>query len=250
VDVLQKLGVVTRVASNIRTWDASDPERKKPDPRVDYIADVDNLRYWLHRDSTLKLYIFDEAIKHAYKRTPMARIQVSLIQVITEISKGHGRGIVIAQDPSMVDKDLLNPIWCRALFIKKGYYRRSDLELTTFPWSLIPGGGHREFGGIPPTSMKFDPYEEAEFSEGGGSPLLRNPEFRIFYRYMVQGETMNNIFKDLRVHREQVDELGLKQIYPTSIIRIVRRVGSALLSHGHPDAVRLLEKAQGDEKDG
>ena len=232
----------------MRTWDPSDPEKKRPDPRVDYVADVDILRYWLHKDNTSKCYVFDEAIKHAYKRTPMARIQVSLIQVITEISKGHGKGIVIAQDPSMVDKDLLNPIWCRALFIKKGYYRRTELELTTFPWSLIPGGGHREFSGIPPTSVKFDPYEEAEFSEGGDSPFLRNPEFRVFYRYIVQGETIMNIFKDFRAHRELVDELGLKQIYPTSIKRIIRRVGIALCSRSQTNAVEVM-KALGKENE-
>lgn len=237
--------MVTKVASNVRTWDPSDPEKKKPDPRVEYVADVDNLRYWLHRDNTLKCYVFDEAIKHAYKRTPMARIQVSLIQVITEISKGHGRGIVIAQDPSMVDKDLLNPIWCRALFIKKGYYKRTELEMTTFPWSLIPGGGHREFSGIPPTSVKFDPYEEAEFSEGGDSPMMRNPEFRVFYRYMVQKETMDHIAKDMCEHREQIEELGLKNVDATSIRRIIRRVGIAFLSHSRSNAVevtRILEK--------
>lgn len=235
----------------MRTWDPSDPEKKKADPRVEYVADVDNMRYWLHRDNTLKCYVFDEAIKHAYKRTPMARIQVSLIQVITEISKGHGRGIVIAQDPSMVDKDLLNPIWCRALFIKKGYYRRTDLELTTFPWSLIPGGGHREFGGIPPTSVKFDPYEEAEFSEGGASPMMRNPEFRVFYRYMVQNETMDNIAKDISANREQVDELGLTVVTAMSIKRIIRRVGVAFLSTSPSKAVevtRILEKDNGKTK--
>jgi hypothetical protein len=232
IDILLKLGIVSKVGSNI----------KVQDKRCDYVADNETLHYWLHRDSSNKIYIFDEAIKHAYKRTPMSRTQIGLIQVITELSKGHGRGIVIAQDPTMVDKDLLNPIWCRCLVVKGGFSRRTEIRLTTFPNWLIPGGGLREFTGVPRTSVNFDPYEEAEYGDRAeDATFLQNPEIVVFMRY-VRGESSEK----LRADQDVLKALDKTHMTPTDILRIVRRVGRAFLSSYQPKAVEVNKALEKD----
>lgn len=202
-ELMLKIKLVSKIGANIMC--------SHPTIKIDYIADVETLRFWLHKDNTRKLYIFDEAIKHAYKRSPMARKQVNLIKLITEISKGHARGILVAQDPTMVDKDLANPVFTRALFVKGGFKNRKQVEVHSY----LIDGGYRKFIGIPRTSIKFDPYQEAEFEEKGVSPLMREPDIKIFHRYM-NGESMYRISIDTKLH-------------PTSVKDAIKRVGRVFL---------------------
>lgn len=235
VDIcLDKLKIVSKVASNVKTFKARGSE--KPDPRVEYIADLENLRYWLHKDREKKLYIFDEAVKLAYKRTPMNRTQVGLIQIITELSKGHARGIVIGQDLTMIDKDLMNPIFCKAVIIKKGFFHKDKILLA----SHLISGGSREFSGIPKTSVLFDPYLEADFDESSQSVFFSNPEVNIFYKW-INGESMIKLKKEILQNRELKESLGYKHIDSTTVRRIIKRVGKALLSVNHlkPEEVEV-----------
>jgi len=168
---------------------------------------------------------YDEAIKTAYKRTPMARTQVSLIQVLTELSKGHGRGIIVSQDPFMVDKDLLNPVWCRALFLKGGFSKRDIVEM----FSLQISGGYRKWRGIPRTTVKFDPYLEADFSEMETEPMLDHEDLQIFYNYIFDKMSYSKIGKNMGKH-------------PYSIQQKVRKVCRVLFHVSLPKADEVKER--------
>lgn len=144
---LLRLGLVSRVASNIETGDE----------RVKFLSSLDEVRYWLHKGSYLKLYILDEGNVHLLKRTPMARMNVDSIRLLGEVSKAHGRLIIVAQEVLGVDSEFLNPTWLRAIWYK------TSLKNVRLNSHLI--GREMNFRNIPKTTIPFDPYRIAPFTK-------------------------------------------------------------------------------------
>lgn len=230
--LIKRLKIFKKFGTNIRMLE---PEKT---PEIEYVADLDTLHYFLHKDSMRKIVCIDEAIKFGYKRSPMSKMNIGLIQIMTELSKGHANGIYCAQDPTMVDKDLLNIQFCKALIVKQGFYKRDEIELHSY---LIPNS-YRHFTGLPPTSLKFDPYEEADFSVEG-SPLLLIPEVEAFSRW-ASGESMYIIGRD----PEFLSKMERTQpLHPEAMRRILQRVAKAILTASHLKADEVT-KALGDVK--
>lgn len=218
VDVLkEKIGLVSEVASNIYT----------KDDRIEYVASIPSLKFWLRKNRKRKLFILDEAIKHAYRRRAMSSKTVNLIQVITEISKGHARAIIIPQDVKMVDKDLMNPIFNRAIFSKGGFYRRQWVTLH----SMVIRGRERRWYHIPPTTVKFDPYVEAEFSEDATHPLFQHPDVKMFFDWCKTKDSKSMYRQSL----EQKINVGI-------INRKIKRVGRILLTCIPKESEGVLRK--------
>lgn len=55
----KKWGIIDKIGTNIWTY-------KNPD--TEYIIRMSRLKQWLHADKSIKLYIFDEGLKHIYRR--------------------------------------------------------------------------------------------------------------------------------------------------------------------------------------
>lgn len=159
--------LVNKVASNIET----------SDERVKFISSLEELKFWLHKDSTIKLYILDEANKYLLKRTPMSKENVETIRLLAEVSKGHGRIILIGQELLGVDKEFLNPTWCRAIWYKE---RLKSVRLISH---LLPEP--RVFSEIPKTTIPFDPYKIAPFTLHSGNKLIKfkSKFMQAFYEY-------------------------------------------------------------------
>lgn len=100
--------LVTEVASNIDTLGA-----------FPMITDLISLRQWLFESSKCKLFLFDEANVHLPSRRAMSGKNVAVVQLLAEISKAHARMIVIGQNLLSFDKEFLNDVWCRGIFIKQ-----------------------------------------------------------------------------------------------------------------------------------
>lgn len=175
--------LINKVASNIET----------NDDRVEFVSNLEDLRYWLHHGRQNKLFILDEANVHLMKRTAMSRMNVDTIRLLGEISKAHGRMIVVAQEVLGIDREFLNPTWLRAIWIKtklKSVKLFSHLLKTEI-----------SFHNIPKTAISFDPYMIAPFTERDLSKKLRfkNKFMDDFYKYCFND---SKITSDLGYHRQ------------------------------------------------
>lgn len=138
--------LIQEVASNIETF-GTYPQ----------ISDLISLRQWLYGSNRRKLYIFDEASEHLPSRRAMSRKNVGFIQIIPEISKAHARMIVVGHQLLKIDSQLLDDTWCRGAFLKLEL-KKAQLISYLMPQPYI-------FDNIPPTTIKFDPYAIAPFTE-------------------------------------------------------------------------------------
>jgi hypothetical protein len=169
--------VITEVATNI------DTKGKYP-----LVADLVNLRRWLYESTKRKLYILDEASEHLGSRRAMSAKNVGFIQLIPEISKAHGRLLVVGHQLMHVDKQLLDEVWCRGIFIKLGL-KKAQLMSLMFPEEYV-------FGNIPPTSVPFDPYAIAPFQESPSSGMMFKDEDKQLIWEWCNGKT----YKELGIH--------------------------------------------------
>lgn len=183
-----KWGLLDKIGSNIFTFN---------NPAVEYIITLAKLKRWLHADRTTKLFIFDEALSHIPRRAAMSQKNVSMLKLLAELSKGHGRMIFCTQILK-IDSDILDPVFCRARWHKVNKKIMRCVSLHHPP---------RIFRGLPRSPIRFDPDRLAEFIEGnmskGGVVGHGGQTYEICKLY-VHGENMNKISARFKLHREQV----------------------------------------------
>jgi hypothetical protein len=138
--------IIEEVASNIETFGT-----------YPLISDLISLRQWLYSSPKRKLYILDEASEHLSSRRAMSAKNVGFVQLIPEISKAHARLIVVGHQLLTVDKTLLDDTYCRGAFIKINL-KKAQLISQLIQDQIL-------FQNIPATTIKFDPYAIAPFTE-------------------------------------------------------------------------------------
>jgi len=186
----KKWGLISKIGSNIWTY---------KNPEVEYITNTGKLKTWLHADKLTKLFIFDEGLKHAYRRKAMSQMNVDIItEVLPEISKGHGRMIVCSQIGKL-DTDLLHPAFCRAIFIKKS---KKVMVVRSKHFR-----GERAFKNLPASPIKFDADRLAPFVSTKMSKKPDLKEMGLIYEIAEKYSknwSMTAIKKDLDLHQEEV----------------------------------------------
>jgi hypothetical protein len=181
--------LIEQVASNIETFGT-----------YPLISDLISLRQWLYDSPKRKLYILDEASEHLSSRRSMSSKNVGFVELIPEISKAHGRLIVIGHQLLRVDSTLRDETYCRGAFIK----------LTLKKAQLIsPILNHTyQFNNILPTNVKFDPYAIAPFTEKPqGSIFFKDSDRQLLWNW-VNGKSI----KELGVHPMQLNRIVRKYI--------------------------------------
>jgi hypothetical protein len=184
--------VVTEVATNINT-----------EGHYKLIYDLVTLRQWLYSNNNRKLYILDEASEHLPSRRSMSTKSVGFISIIPEISKAHGRLLIVGHQLMSVDKTLLDEVWCRGIFLKLGLKKAQLIShLLPVPYT---------FENIPPTSVKFDPYGIAPFQENpSGTLLFKDKDQQLLWEW-ANGKSI----KDLGVHSMYLNRLLRKYVKTT-----------------------------------
>ena len=194
--ILLKYGIVHEVATNINTFG-----------HYPQVADLYTLRAWLFRNRFRKLYIFDELNVHAPRRRAMSNKNIGILQVFPEISKARARIIGIGHELLKTDKDLMSYGIVRALFIK------TSLKNARLISHLFKG--NKNIPNLPATTIKYDPYETAPFTERPLAKFMfKDEDLQKFYNW-AKGGTWRSLFSN-----------------PNECNRFVRRM-----------SLRLLEKA-------
>ena len=137
----------------------------------------------------------------------MSSKNIGILQIIPEISKARARIILIGHEILKIDKDLTSFGIVRGLFIKKSL-KNVELISHLFPKKYV-------FRDLPRTTVRFDPYETAPFTE------------RPLSKIMFKDEDMQKFYKWARGASWRVDFK-----HPMEMSRFVRRI-----------ALKLCEKA-------
>lgn len=184
---VQELGLIKLIASNIYCYD---------DPRIQQITAIETMRFWLHKTNRLKLLIIDEANLHFTSRRSMSKLSVDTIKLLPELSKGHARMIVIAQEGLTIDREFLNQTWVRALIEKENL---KTMCVYSHLWR-----DRIRFRDIPRTTVRFDPYANAPLeAQATVESGLLDDDLRALYRYSYEDKSA----REQGVHPEKMRRL-------------------------------------------
>jgi hypothetical protein len=196
----QKWGLIDTIGSNIFTFDS---------PLVDYVITTGQLKEWLHKDKTRKLFLFDEGLKWVYRRKAMSSMNVSIItEILPEISKGHARMILLSQIDSL-DSDIMHPAFTRAVFTKQ-----TKKVMTTVAKHYPP----RTFTHLPSVQsvIRFDPDRQADFFNREVSKVRDSSHMSLTWQICeayTEGVRFNEIKRRFGIHQQQLKrhiQKGLK----------------------------------------
>lgn len=193
---LKNLGIITEIATNIDTYN-----------HYPQISDLISLKQWLYSTRNRKLYIFDEASEHLPNTRGMSGKSVGIKGIIPQISKAHGRMIIIGHNIKKIDAEAYDTTWCRALIMKpmKPYiYFPAIVYSPLFPKPI-------SIKQISPTKIKFDPYSLAPFTE--------RPEKQIYFKEESKQRlwTWSNgaTCKELGINNMQINRLLRDYVHKT-----------------------------------
>jgi hypothetical protein len=183
------LGLIHETASNIETYE-----------HYPLISDLLSLKQWLYKDNRRKLYIFDEASEHLDSRRAMSTKNVGFMNMIPQISKAHAKMIVVGHQLARVDKTLLDDTYCRGVFIKTNLKSvRLISHLLNHPYT---------FHNLNPTTVRFDPYAIAPFTEKSlGTFLFKDEDKQLLWEW-ANGKS----YRELGVHSMKLNRTVRKYL--------------------------------------
>jgi len=203
-EVLLKLGIIREVSSNIYT------EGYYPQ-----VTDLVSLRQWLYASNRRKLFILDEANVHLPSRRAMSGKNVEVVRLLAEVSKAHARMIVIGQELLTFDKEFLNPTWVRGIFIKRSL-KKAQLVSHLLQKEYV-------FNNIPKTTVPFDPYAVAPFTEKPKDQVMFKDEDLQKLWEWIQPETS---WRDLFDHPQQCNRFVKR-----TVMKLLKQLSSIHHSH-------------------
>lgn len=160
------------------------------------ITDLLTLKQWLYSNNRLKLYIFDEASEHAPCSRAMSSKNVGIKAIIPQVSKAHGRLIIVGHNLEKLDKELLNETWCKGIIQKIGQPFHYKTAMVISP--LLPQVFKLEE--IKPTKINFDPYDLAPFTERPEKGVYFKDEDKQLLNDWANGKS----YKELGLHPMQL----------------------------------------------
>jgi hypothetical protein len=159
------------------------------------ISDLISIKQWLYSNNHRKLYIFDEATEYLTNKRTMSSQNVGFMRLLPQVTKAHARMIVIGHNLLRVDKDLLDEAWCKGVFIKTEL-KNAQLISNLFPKPF-------DFHDIKRTSVKFDPYAIAPFTERPvGQVYFKDADLDLLWKW-ANGTNYKDLgLKPMQLHRK------------------------------------------------
>jgi len=196
-EIVYFTGVIKNIATNVKIYDSPFP--------IERITNLEDLRHWCRTVQGRKLYIFDEMGKSMRRRTPMASLNIKMLDDLQILRKYRLSLIGIAPadiyvDSAVFGSDLLDWIVIKNRESQKvALYKdlMEDIEL------IITD--------IPPTSIKFDTWDVAPFAEKPTTtPKFREKDLQILWEW-----SHGKGFKELGLHPMQLNRLVRKFVKQT-----------------------------------
>ena len=197
-EILNKFKIVSNFAGNIKVYSSPFNFQR--------ITNLDDLRFWCENTKGRKLFILDEAGKSLRRRTPMSSLNIKLLDQLQILRKFKLSLILIAPHEKYLDSATLGSDVLDARITKNDLNPKVALYVDTFHNIPI------EFYDIPRTSIKFDTWDIAPFTEHGPKqkPKFKDRDLEILWDWSHGAS-----YKKLGLHPMQINRLCRKFIRET-----------------------------------
>jgi len=176
-----------KVATNIKIYKSWFP--------IEPISSLQDLKYWGKHESGMKVYLFDEVGRSMPRRSPMARLNLKLINEFQIIRKYKLSFLCCTPSDKYVDKTALGSD------ILDGYFHKpffNDPKVALYEDYLE--SFTKDFWDLPKTSVSYDTWDSAIFTEFSKHRATFNNEDKELLWKWVNGSTS----KELGLDRTQI----------------------------------------------
>lgn len=206
MEILYFFNEVKHFASNIKIFDAPF--------EIKHVANLTDLRQWCQETKGKKIFILDEAGRAFKRRTPMAKINVEIIDQLQILRKYKLSSIYVTPDERYLDStalgsDVLDGILRKLSFKNKKLALYED-QLEGFVLRLWD---------IPRTSIKFDTWDSATFTLGQKISEFQFKDEELGY---ISNYTEGATIKEMGLHREQWKRIQIKHFREYLKLRVTR----------------------------
>jgi hypothetical protein len=198
-EIVYHFGIIKNIATNIKIYESEIP--------IDRVTNLQDLDLWARDHQGKKLYILDEIGKSVRRRTPMARLNISVIDRLQVLRKHKLSIIGIAPDQKYVDSSTLGSDMLDATFIK---YNFENPKIALFVDYLE--NQETEIRNLPRTGIHFDTWDSAPFTERNLEqvPKFKDENLQLLWKY-----SHGTLEKDLPINRRDLAKLKRKFIKET-----------------------------------
>lgn len=190
-EILHKTGQFKHFASNIRIYENT--------INMQHITNLPDLTEWAEINSGKKLYILDEAGKAFRRRTPMAKLNIELMDKLQILRKYKLSFIFVTPHEKYIDgaslgSDVLDGVFLKPYFKNRKIALYED-KLETFDFTLRD---------IPATSIKYDTWDIAPFTL---KRPIEKPDFKDSTLSALWEWSHGKTIKDLGLHSQQLNRM-------------------------------------------
>lgn len=171
-EALFKYGLIRNFASNIKIY------KTPPGLQIDYIYDLQTLDRWASISSGRKLYILDEAGKAFRRRSPMAKLNIELLDKLQTLRKYKLSLIMVTPAQKYVDGASLGSDVIDFVVVKPEFQNPKVGD-----YYDTMRGTSEGFHNIPGTSIKFDSEDIAPFTLKPGKEINTFPSKAVEFAY-------------------------------------------------------------------
>lgn len=199
-EILLKHGIFKHFATNVKVYDSPITWQ--------HIANLDDLRLWCETNTGRKLYVFDEFGKAFRRRTPMAKINVDLMDDLQILRKYKLSIIAIFPNEKYVDSTTFGTDVLDATFTKPDNPNPKISQKVALYYDVLRRFS-KTFLNIPNTQTKFDTWDTAKFKRHGEKqkPAFKDADLSLLWDWS-HGATSNT----LGVARAQIARVTRKFI--------------------------------------
>lgn len=169
-ETLFNYNVIKHIASNIRIYDSPFP--------ITYITDLQTMESWAKDKQGKKLYILDEAGKSLMRRTPMSRMNLSILQKVQVMRKYKLSLIFCTINMKLIDSGVITPDIMDGYFVKPKF----DNPKIALYYDWLQNYDFRQRN-IPATLVHFDSSDSALLTDKPETikPLFKEEDLSILW---------------------------------------------------------------------
>lgn len=199
-EIIQASGIVKHFATNCRVLDSPFP--------IQFIDNLDDLRLWCETYSGKKLFIFDEFGKVFRRRTPMAKLNIEIMDDLQILRKHKLSIIAIFPSEKYVDSTTFGSDVLDVLITKPDNPNPKISQKIALYHDILRNY-RRTFENIPETKVKFDTWDTAKFKRHGE---IKKPAFKDSDLSLLWDWSHGAKAHDLNVKRMTINRLTRKFI--------------------------------------
>lgn len=208
MEILHFFAEAKHFATNIKILDAPF--------EIKYITNLADLTQWCKETKGKKLFILDEAGRAFQRRTPMAKINVEIINQLQILRKYKLSSIYVTPNERYLDSTALGSDVLDGIFTKRSF---KNQKLALYEDQLE--GFVLRLWEIPPTNIKFDTWDSATFTLGKKitKPQFKDEDLGFLWDY-AEGQTI----KETGLHPEQFRRILKKYLKESLKSRVTNHV--------------------------